>query len=343
MPEITVAITAYNLENYIHACIHELMNQTFQNFEIVVYDDCSKDKTREILLKCKDELEDKLRLIFGENPQRLPSKARNAILDSGEIHGKYIVFLDGDDSIEPTFLEELYNTAEKFNADIALCAYDRVEDGTGHVLCQEMRGYPQCFQLGEADAPSVAFINTSLWNKLIRTDCIGDLRLPEFSVGEDASFLQAIYMGCDKIASVDKVLLHYRVRSNSVISNTPEETIYSFAQELYRLWCKTDDAWMRENIALAAFIHIGLSMPLRAYDNPNIETKHVLWWVRRYFANQYHWFRGNRYFSLVYLVKQGVKGIGCWGALLCHKLGCFSLFLWVYKTVTQTLKIDIKF
>ena len=43
MPEITVAITAYNLEKYIKNCINELMNQTFQDFEILIYDDCSSD------------------------------------------------------------------------------------------------------------------------------------------------------------------------------------------------------------------------------------------------------------------------------------------------------------
>lgn len=343
MPEITVAITTYNLEKHIHNCLDELKRQTFQDFEILVYDDCSNDATRSILVDHQKLFRGKMTIIFGTVPQKSPGKARNMILNSQKITGKYCVFLDGDDSIEPDFLEKLYLAAENEKADLSLCAYDRFENSTGHILCQEMRGYPAAFCLEDDASPNLAFINTSLWNKLIRTDCIGNLRFPEFSVGEDASFLQAVYIHTKKIACVNEVLIHYRVRSNSVISNTPEESIYNFAKEFYRLWELADSQRIKDSIALSAFVHIGLSMPLRAYDNPKIDTKTVLIKIRQYFAHEFCWFRGNQFFNLKYLISLGMKGIGCFGALLLHRIGCFSIFLLTYKTVTKTFGIDIKF
>ena len=343
MPAITVAVTAYNLEKYIKVCLDELKDQTFQDFEILIYDDCSSDGTRKILASIQESFGERLHVILGTVPQRLPAKARNKILDSGLIHGKYLIFLDGDDNIQPDFLEKLYEAAERTNADMTLCAYDRFEDETGHILCQEMRGYPEVISVGEQGSHNLAFVNTSLWNKMIRTDRIGSVRMPEFSVGEDACFLWAVYMGCRIIACVDEVLIHYRVRQGSVISNTPEDSIYCFAKELHRLWQLSDNPYLKDDIGLAAFVHIGISMPLRAHDNPNIPCSSVLKWIRRYFADAYRWFSGNQCLRFSYLLKLGVKGLGCWCVLICHKLGCVPLFLWAYKFITEKLNVDFKF
>lgn len=341
MSAVTVAITTYNLKQYLKQCFDDLAAQTFRDFDILVYDDCSTDGTREQLAQFQEQLGNKLRLQLGETPLRMPAKARNALLNS-EINGKYVVFLDGDDRIKPSFLEHLYTAAEAGQADVAVCAYDRFEDESGHVLCQEMRGWPEEIVLGEQIDRSPAFINTALWNKLIRTDLIDDLRMPECTVGEDASFLLALYLRSKKIVCIDEILIHYRVRAASVISNTPEETIYSFAGALQNLW-NCASGCMRNHIALAAFIHIGLSMSMRAYDNPRIDRKKVMSWIRSWFAETFNWFRGNSCFRLSYLLRHGVKGLGLWGSLWFYRCNCFSLFLWAVNTAKKVFHVDFKF
>lgn len=341
MSEITVAITTYNLTRYIRQCFDDLAAQTFQDFDILVYDDCSTDETREQLARLQEQLGNKLRLLFGETPLRMPAKARNALLSSG-IGGKYVVFLDGDDRIEPTFLERLYTAAEAGQADVAICAYDRFEDESGHILCQEMEGWPEDLYLDSTNAPDLAFINTALWNKLIRTDRIRGLRMPTFSVGEDASFLWALYMRCKKIVCVDQILIHYRVRRLSVISNTPEESILKFADELQSLYNRAD-GWIKDQIGLAVFIHIGLSMMIRAYDNPQIDNHKMIAWTRLLFSDTFNWFRGNPCFRLSNLWDHGIKGIGLWGAFLCYRLHCASFFFWAIKAAKNTLHVDFKF
>lgn len=342
MPEITVIITAYNLEKYIENCLRELEHQTFQKFEVLIVDDCSKDHTTEIIQKYQAEHTLPIQLISTGINRGLPGRTRNFALNSGLIRGTYLVFLDGDDNIEPDFLEQLYAGAVESGADITLCAYDRFEDETGHVLCQEMKDFPGIIQFPPQD-DILAFINGSLWNKLIRTSCIGDCRIPDFKVGEDLSFQLELYDRCSKIACIDKILIHYRVRGGSIISNTGEDTIYLFAEKLLYLWQTTDKVWMKQTLELVAFIHIGLSMTMRAYDNPNIRLNSIIEWVDRYMSENYDWFRGNPYFKLRSLKSHGIKGIGLWAAKMCYQIHCYSAFLWIFKKATRMFHIDIKF
>lgn len=342
MPEITVAITTHNLERYIVPCLEELLGQTYQDFEILVYDDFSTDRTRALLEEYRRRYPDRLHVILGERPLGSPARSRNAVLDSGRISGRYLVFLDGDDNIEPNYLQRLHTTAVETGAEITLCAYDRFENETGHVLCQEMRGFPAEITL-PVDRDILAFLNGSLWNKLFRVSVLDGLRIPDFPVGEDLSFQLHVLTRCRKIACIDEILIHYRVRAGSIISNTKEETMYAFARELESVWKEAREPWLKNTVELIAFIHIGISMTSRAYDNPDIRERDFIRWVMDYFAGSFHWFSGNPWFRLSSLKRHGVQGLGVWGAKVCYRLHLFPLFLWAYKMLTRALHIDIKF
>ena len=271
----------YNLELYIEGCLNELFGQRFQDFNILIVDDCSKDRTALIIRDYQSRFPDRLRLIEQRKNLGSPARTRNAAIDSGLIDGRYVLFLDGDDHIEPDLLEKLHAAAADTQADITLCGYDRIDVETGRVLCTEMMSFPTLLPLPPKD-DSLCFINGSLWNKLIRTDLIGNTRIPDFKVGEDVSFLQALYAKAVSIAGVQDVLIHYGVRGDSVISNTQPETIRAFADELARLYKAQTEPILRENLALLAFIHIGISMAARAYDNPDIKISDHLRWTRQY-------------------------------------------------------------
>lgn len=342
MPEITVAITTHNLESHIVTCLNELLHQTFENFDILIYDDFSTDATREILKQYRTRYPNKINVIFGEKPLGSPARSRNAVLDSQMITGEYLVFLDGDDNIETNYLELLYTTAVQTGAEITLCAYDRFENETGHVLCQEMRGFPKEIAFPVKD-DILAFVNGSLWNKLIKTSIIGETRVPDFKVGEDISFQLALYGKCHKIACIDEILIHYRVRQGSVISNTEEQSIHEFAAELACLFKSADYMWYKDIIAMIAFIHIGISMAFRAYDNPEIDEKRIIRWIDQYFKDNYNCFKKNPWLRFSSLAHRGIRGIGIWAAKMSYKTKCFPTFIKLYKGMVRILHIDIKF
>lgn len=341
MPAVTVVITTYQLEKYIGQCLQELWNQTFQDFEVLIVDDASKDKTRETIQKWKDTYPSRIHTIFLDKNLGMPARTRNVALDSGLIQSKYFIFLDGDDSIEPQFLEKLYNAAIQNDAQVAICAYDRVEDGSNHCLCKEMCGFPPVIAVPPSD-DILAFINTSPWNKLWERTCFGDIRFPEFSVGEEVALNFTCYTKASKIAFVDEVLIHYRVRPNSIISNTPEESIWKFARELKQCY-DVQTGVFRDTMALIVFLHIGMSMALRAADNPKIEIKEHLRRTEEFFRTNFDWFRKNRFLQFSSLRKHGFKGIALWGCLCAYRMHRFDTVLLLFRFATQKLHVDVKF
>ena len=97
MPEIiSVIIPVYNLENYIKECIESILEQTYQNFQIILVDDCSLDNSVAVIeeLQKKDARIQLIRL----KENRGAGYARNVGMDNAK--GKYLLFLDGDDFFE---------------------------------------------------------------------------------------------------------------------------------------------------------------------------------------------------------------------------------------------------
>lgn len=112
-PLISVIIPIYNTEKYLAQCVDSVLNQTYQNYEIILVDDGSTDKSGKI---CDAYAEKDNRITVVHKSNSGQSSARNAALDIAK--GKYIYFLDSDDYIGDKLLEKLVKSAEEKNADV---------------------------------------------------------------------------------------------------------------------------------------------------------------------------------------------------------------------------------
>ena len=114
-PAVSVIIPMFNAEKYVAECLDSLLNQTFQNFEVIVVDDCSTDNSVAIVKSYVEKLGG--RLIFSSLEKNSGSGAlpRNKGLMFSR--GEYIFFMDADDLLMQNGLEEMYTLAENFNAD----------------------------------------------------------------------------------------------------------------------------------------------------------------------------------------------------------------------------------
>ena len=112
MPRVSVLMSAYNSDKYIAESIESILNQTFKDFEFVIINDGSTDKSREILEKFAKE-DTRFKVINKEHGG--VSSARNIGIEKSE--GEYIQFVDGDDWIEPNCLEECFNKINEKNVD----------------------------------------------------------------------------------------------------------------------------------------------------------------------------------------------------------------------------------
>ena len=103
--KFSVLIPVYNTEKYLEECLRSVLNQTYQDFEIIIVDDGSTDKSGAICEKYKDDFPEKIKVIHQENSGQLVSRV-NAIRKAT---GDYCMFLDADDLFVSNTIESIYN------------------------------------------------------------------------------------------------------------------------------------------------------------------------------------------------------------------------------------------
>ena len=341
MPAVSVVITAYQLEMCMACCLEELLQQTMQDFDILIVDDCSKDKTADIVRDYQELYPVKIRTLFLPCNTGSPARARNAALNSGLIDGTYVLFLDGDDHIEADYLEAMLSAAKQNDADIAICRYDRIDAKTSRVLCRELLWLGECISL-PPQSDDVGFLNSALWNKLIRTERIAGLRLPDFRVGEDLCFSLRVLSSCRRVACVPRELIHYAIWSGSVMTSTRAEDGKAFADELSALYQTADANW-KEIFALVSFLHIGLSIPSRMAIAREPNLRMHIQNARLYMQREFDFYNHSRYLKLRSLAKRGVKGVSIWLCLAAYRCNLFLPALRVYLAASQLFRIEVKF
>lgn len=130
----SIIIPAYNAEKYISNCLHSILNQYTDDYEILVIDDGSKDKTKEIVYNIIDEYNNScIRYIYKENGG--VSSARNVGLKAAK--GKYIIFLDADDTLTENALKKYNESINKSDVDLYMFSffYKNNEDIRKSELC----------------------------------------------------------------------------------------------------------------------------------------------------------------------------------------------------------------
>ena len=112
-PKVSVIVPMYNAEKFINFCVASILEQTFKDFEVILVDDCSTDKTLDVLKNFSDS---RIKILRTKKSSGYPGAVRNVGLNAAT--GKYIFFMDHDDAILPNAFEILADVAEKNNADV---------------------------------------------------------------------------------------------------------------------------------------------------------------------------------------------------------------------------------
>ena len=111
--KVSIIVPVYNIENYIRVCVESILAQTYESFELILVDDGSKDNSG-ILCDEYAAIDSRVKVIHKENGG--VSSARNTGLQQAK--GKWIMYVDGDDWIEPDMIESLIETAKATEADL---------------------------------------------------------------------------------------------------------------------------------------------------------------------------------------------------------------------------------
>ena len=211
--EISIVMPIYNLERFLEQSMDSLLDQTFQDFEIICVDDGSKDRTPQIL-ENYEKMDSRIQVLKQQN--LYAGVARNNGMKKAQ--GKYIIFLDGDDFFENTFLEKLYNQAEKYQTDICICNANAFNHRENKIRKPKQyldtRILPSKTPFSWRDIPDVIFSITSPapWNMLYRREFIeeNNLEFQDCQRANDLRFFGMAMVKAEKIATINERLVNYR-------------------------------------------------------------------------------------------------------------------------------------
>lgn len=218
MVEISVIVPVYNVEKYIEKCLNSILNQSFLKFELICVNDGSTDNSLEIMKKKISESEKNINYKIINTINLGLSNARNIGLKNAS--GKYIVFIDSDDWVEYNMLEELYNNAIQNNSDIVCCGFSRVSENDKKITV-EQTNLPMVMDSKKA----IITCAPASWNKMYKKSLFIDnnIYFPSGLWYEDLSTTTRLFMKSKKITVVNKSLVNYLQRSNSIIHTYNEK------------------------------------------------------------------------------------------------------------------------
>ena len=341
--QVSIIVPIYNGEKYIESCLRALVNQTLERYEIVCVNDGSTDNSKEILERYVMKYPDKVRVIHIDNSGVWFARK----LGIQTASGKYLGFCDCDDRPNENMYLRLYEQAEKEGAEMAVCAYERVEAKTEKRYNVEMQGFGKRTLIVAEELGNLAVVNTAMWNKMIlREVAIKHVQLEQPPrIAEDMMFLTSLYPHIKRITFVDECLYTYYVQENSAMSHIKEREVEHLLQNMkaVKKFVNQQSSNHRWNdlLAMIAFIHIGVSLPLQFVKSKK-KIPYLQGRIKRYLNQEFPEWKNNRYLKLTYVIK--CKGI-LWKPMVmvwAYKLGLFRVVLWFYYQLRDKLKIDIK-
>lgn len=218
MGKISVIIPVYNVENYLDRCMQSVINQTYNNLEIILINDGSTDRSSEICLKYKRE--DK-RVIVIEKKNGGLSSARNIGLDNAS--GDFISFVDSDDWLKEDIYEHSLCLFDTYNCDVVdfECMFTNglnyAENDQRNIDITLVEGkeilHDYLYKGQKISAPF------TVWRKIYKKQLFEGIQFPVGKINEDIATNYRVLSRCSKLIRTSKIGYYYFQNSNSLSRN----------------------------------------------------------------------------------------------------------------------------
>ena len=206
MPEISVIVPVYKAEQYLERCVKSILEQTYQNFELILVDDGSPDGSPNLCDKWAEE-DNRVHVIHKKNGGA--SSARNAGLKIAK--GTWIAFVDSDDWLDKTAFKTLYDLAIRYDVPMAIGGMKVIQDDTGTqaiakeetIVLSQTDLLERFFRLkGEPDTHSVC-------GAIIQRDILDGYTFIEGKMNEDVEVCYYLARKCEAAVYTDAPLYNY--------------------------------------------------------------------------------------------------------------------------------------
>lgn len=232
--KVSIILAVYNVEKYIEQTLESVVNQTFKDIEIIVVDNKSTDRT--LVMVNKFAKKDSRFSVYKNSSNLKQGLARNFGVEMAQ--GEYVFFLDGDDYLELTAIEKLYNRITETNADITICTWNQFDDVTGKIdrnhVYAKLKQIPQKLDdktFNWRDIKESVFWQTSVpWDKMYKREFLvnKNVKFPGGIFFEDNVFVYDALFKAEKISILREDLVYYRYNRKDAVTNTKNTTFYDY-------------------------------------------------------------------------------------------------------------------
>lgn len=212
MPSLSVIVPVYKVEKYLDRCVESILSQDYKDFELILVDDGSPDNCGKM---CDDWMksDERIRVIHKENGGL--SSARNAGYDVAR--GKYISFVDSDDSILAGMFSDMIAQLEKNNLDMISCLAQVVYET--RIKMHKSDGSLLILNRLNALNYCIKNENVSAWGKVFTRKAVGEVRFPVGRIYEDTACMYRFIDNCVKVGYLNKTYYNYFFNLGSISKN----------------------------------------------------------------------------------------------------------------------------
>lgn len=207
-PQISIIVPIYNVEQYLQSCLDSIIAQTYKDWELLLVDDGSLDKSGAI---CDEYAKKDVRIRVFHKENGGVSSARQKGQD--EARGEYTIHVDPDDWVESTMLEDLYVKAKNENAEMVICDYYVNEGSRQYYINQKPTKLDNKVVLRELFQQ----LHGSCYNKLVKLACYsGKVNFPKgINCCEDLIWCIQVLKCNPKISYINKAYYHYMITTTN--------------------------------------------------------------------------------------------------------------------------------
>lgn len=228
--KVSIIVPVYGVEAYLNACVESIVTQTYRDLEIFLVDDGGKDNCP---VMCDEWAKKDNRIIVIHKENGGQGTARNASLD--RMTGDYVLFVDSDDRMKPTMVEEMLNATDSGQIDLVLCGY--TADNTLRTVDTNWYAESRLYSTKEIlfEYLTAKKIVVAPFCKLISKSLIQNIRFPAFRAKEDAYIMHEIFGGCNSAYILNRYLYIQNIRAGSTEQSGFNEKIMHSIDSAYAL------------------------------------------------------------------------------------------------------------
>lgn len=220
MPKVSVIIPVYGVERYIERCARSLFEQTLDDIEYLFIDDCTPDRSIEVLYMVLDEYRNRKSQVIVHRMEQNSGQAVVRMWGIQNATGEYVIHCDSDDWVDADMYRAMYEKAKEDCADVVVCDY-YLNNGMVNL-------YTKAFErIGKRDFIEDMLskrVSWALWNKMVKRP-VDAVIFPRDAMGEDMALTTQYVYNCHRLTFIRKPLYYYALNPTSITQLKDKDSI----------------------------------------------------------------------------------------------------------------------